>query len=326
MAKYIIYFDSGTSNSRIYLLDENLNQVCMRKRTIGSKDSAAAGTNEILLQNLKEMHDEVLVSNQITDEDVSRIFASGMLTTPYGIVELPHVVIPVTVEKFAKTHPSVYEGKFFKREIELIPGLKTIGDEIAKVNNMRGEEIEIMGAMEHFPEECNGKSIALVMPGSHTHTALIKNKSVEDILSTFSGELFYALKKSTVIAPVLSAKVEQFDREQVIKGYENLVKYGFNRAIYIVHAMRMFHEGTEAQRVSYAEGVIMGDIINALDQKCEECWTDCEIAVIVCTKEIYDLFEILFTQSKRIKKLIWLPIDDQTSYAVEGLRQIIKNS
>lgn len=326
MAKYIIYFDSGTSNSRIYLLDEELNQVCMKKRPIGSKDSAAAGTNKVLLQNLKEMYDEVLSENDIAEGEINRIFASGMLTTPYGIVELPHVVIPVTVETFAKTHPSVYEGNFFKREIELIPGLKTIGDEITKVNNMRGEEIEIMGAMEHFPEECKGKSVALVMPGSHTHTALIKNKCVEDILSTFSGELFYALKKSTVIAPVLSAKVEQFDKEQVIRGYKNLVKYGFNRAIYIVHAMRMFNEGTEAQRVSYAEGVIMGDIINALDQRCEESWTDCETAVIVCTKEIYELFEILFTQSKKIKRLIWLPIDDQTSYAVEGLRQIIKNS
>ena len=326
MADYIIYFDSGTSNTRIYLLDEKLKQVCMKKRPIGSKDSAAAGSNKVLLENLKEMYDEVLAENGVSDCDVKRIFASGMLTTPYGIVEKPHVIIPVTVEQFAKNHPSVYEGNYFKREIELIPGLKTVGDEISKVNNMRGEEIEIMGAMEYFPESCDGKSVALVMPGSHTHTALIRNKCVEDILSTFSGELFYALKKSTVIAPVLSAKVEHFDREQVLKGYDNLVKYGFNRAIYIVHAMRMFNEGTEAQRVSYAEGVIMGDIINALDQRCEETWVDCETAVIVCTKEIYELFEILFTKSKRIKTLIWLPIDDQTSYAVEGLRQIIKNS
>ena len=31
----------------------------------------------------------------------------------------------------------------------------------------------------------------------------------------------------------------------VRKGVENLIRFGFNRAIYICHAMRIFNEGTE---------------------------------------------------------------------------------
>lgn len=324
MKKYIAYFDSGTSNTRLYLLNEHLEQIYLKKQPIGSKDSAAAGSNNVLLKSLKNMYDEALRLMEIQDGQVQAIFASGMSTSPYGIKEIPHQVIPVSIEEFAKNHPSYYESEYFKRNIELIPGLKTTGDEISKVNNMRGEEIEIIGALEELPGECRGKTIAMIMPGSHTHAALIRDGKIQDILSTFSGELFHALKSATVLAPVLSARADRFCEEQVIKGYKNLQKYGFNRAVYICHAMRIFESGTEEDRVSYAEGVVMGDILTALEQKCEESWKDCETAVIVSNREMYDLFRIIFKQSIHIKNLIWMPIDEKKSYAVEGLKKIIK--
>lgn len=324
MENYIVYFDSGTSNTRLYVLDENLEQIYVKKEPVGSKDSAAAGSNKVLLEGLKRMYDEALRQTGIQDGQVHRIFASGMSTSPYGIREIPHRLLPVSIEEFAKSHPSCYEPEYFNREIELIPGLRTAGKEISAVNNMRGEEIEIIGALGELPKECREKSVAMIMPGSHTHTALVRDGKILDILSTFSGELFHALKTATVLAPVLSAKADGFCEKQVLKGYENLQKYGFNRAVYICHAMRIFEEGTEAERVSYAEGVIMGDILTALEQRCEESWNDCETAVIVCSREIYELFRILFKQSIHIKNLIWLPIDDKKSYALEGLKKIIK--
>jgi len=324
MKNYIVYFDSGTSNTRLYVLDEKLEQVYVKKCPIGSKDSAAAGSNKVLLEGWKRMYDEALEQMGITDEQVTRIFASGMSTSPYGIKEIPHQVIPISIEEFAKNHPSYYETEYFQKNFELIQGLKTIGDEIAAVNNMRGEEIEIIGALEELPEEYKGKTAAMIMPGSHTHVALIRDGKIQDILSTFSGELFYALKSSTVLAPILNVPVEKFCEEQVRKGYENLQKYGFNRAIYICHAMRLFEEGTKEDRVSYAEGVIMGDILAGLEQRCEEKWKDCETAVIVSSREMYELFHILLKESAHIKKVIWLPIDEEKSYAVKGLKRIIR--
>lgn len=296
----------------------------MNKRPIGSKDSALAGTNKVLLKELKHMYDEALDGLGITDMQVDKIFASGMSTSPYGIKEIPHQAIPITVEEFAKKRSTYYEAEFFKRNIELIPGLKTMGNDISRVNNMRGEEIEIIGALGALPRECANKPVAIILPGSHTHVALIKDKKILDILSTFSGELFYALKTSTVLTPVLSVDVREYQEEYVKKGYHNLVMYGFNRAVYICHAMRIFGEGTESERVSYAEGVIMGDILTALEQRCAEKWNDCETAVIVSNRGIYELFAIIFKESTCIKDLVWLPIDDKKSYAVEGLKRIVE--
>ena len=49
MKKYIIYFDSGTTNSRVYLLDRDYNVKFTAKRPVGSRDSAIEGSNICLL-------------------------------------------------------------------------------------------------------------------------------------------------------------------------------------------------------------------------------------------------------------------------------------
>lgn len=97
MKKYIAYFDSGTSNTRLYLLDENMDLVDLSKETVGSKDSAVAGTNKVLLSRLKEMYDRALERQGLREEQIRTIYASGMSTSPYGIKEYPHQTIPISI-------------------------------------------------------------------------------------------------------------------------------------------------------------------------------------------------------------------------------------
>ena len=59
MKKYIIYFDSGTTNSRVYLLDRDYNVKFTAKRPVGSRDSAIEGSNMVLIKALKSLYDEV---------------------------------------------------------------------------------------------------------------------------------------------------------------------------------------------------------------------------------------------------------------------------
>lgn len=41
--QYLVYYDSGTSNSRIYLLDDQFRIHYTEKKNIGSKDSSITG-------------------------------------------------------------------------------------------------------------------------------------------------------------------------------------------------------------------------------------------------------------------------------------------
>lgn len=321
--KYVLYFDSGTSNTRAYLLNKEFGVQYVTKKAVGSKDSAIAGSNRVLIEGMKELHDEVLAANSLGEEDIEAIYASGMVTSPYGLKEIAHLVLPLTVQAFADSLCCFHEDTCFHRDIYLVPGLKTINDDFSFVNNLRGEEIEIIGALEELKAEYDVHDIAMIMPGSHTHAIYIKGDEITGIVSNFGGELFYALKKDTILAPVLSADIEALDEEMVRKGVENNARFGFNRALYICHAMRIFEHGTPQQRLSYGEGVIMSGVRESLEYYCKNFWTDCRTVALVADEFMYRLFSIVFEGSEFIDRVIWMPISDQKSYGVSGLKKIV---
>ncbi len=321
--KYLLYFDSGTSNTRAYLLDEDFQVRYMAKKTVGSKDSAIAGSNRVLIEGMKALYDEVLAANTLEDADIQALYSSGMVTSPYGLKEIPHLTLPLTVQAFADSLYRFREDACFHRDIFLVPGLKTVSDEFSFVNNMRGEEIEIIGALEELKSATDVRDIALIMPGSHTHVTYIQDDKITGIISNFTGELFHALKKETILSPILSANDTELDEEMVRKGVENLKRFGFNRSLYICHAMRIFEEGTPRQRFSYGESIIMGGVRESLEYYCQHFWPDCRTVALVSDRFMYQLFSIILEDSNYIDRILWMPISDTKSYAVSGLKKIV---
>ena len=145
-----VYFDSGTTNTRIYVMDENFRVIASETRSIGSKDSAIRKSNHPLLWAMKKMYENALEICGLEDRDIEGIYISGMATSPYGIVEIPHREIPIKAEGLAKAIVPYYEEICFGRTIYLIPGLKTNASEFIYVNNVRGEETELIGALEEL--------------------------------------------------------------------------------------------------------------------------------------------------------------------------------
>ena len=152
MRTFIAYFDSGTTNSRLFLLDENLNVIGMTKKMIGARDSAISGNNRLLVSSLYEMYQGLLKENGISDNEVSDVFLSGMITSVYGIKEIPHILLPVDSKTLAEGVATVNEDMFFKRDVHLICGVKTSGKEISDVGNMRGEETELVGLADKLKQ------------------------------------------------------------------------------------------------------------------------------------------------------------------------------
>jgi len=226
MGKYIVYFDSGTSNSRIYLLDKDFQVLYVDKKNVGSRNSSIEGSNRVLIEGLYELYTKLLQEKHLTEEDVTSIYMSGMITSPYGMKEVPHLKVPLSVQEFADSLYCHYEDTLFHRNIYLVPGLKTVNDDFSFVGNMRGEEIEIIGTLD----ELRSRGIthaALMMPGSHTHVTYVKDDVVSDIISNFTGELFYALKKETIMAPILGveATADDLDPDMIHKALENLERH-----------------------------------------------------------------------------------------------------
>lgn len=322
MKDYTLYYDSGTTNTRAYLLDENLAVCCVRKTNTGSRDSAITGSNRVLIESMKNLYDEILADMNLSENAIGQIYASGMITSPYGLMEIPHIPVPVSVEEFAGKMVSFREDSCFHREIILIPGLKTVNEDFSFVGNMRGEEIEIIGTMDEL-QRLELHNAAMILPGSHTHVAYLKDGTVSDIISNFTGELFHALKKETIFAPILDLEVTEPDRAMLQKGVENLRRFGFNRAMYIGHAMRIMNNGTPEERYSYCEGVVNGGVRLSLEYYCENLWQGCDTAAVVGDEFMFRLFSMIFEGSPFIKNVIWLPSDANESFGVKGLRKLI---
>lgn len=320
--KYYLYFDAGTTNTRAYLLDEDFNILQTAKENSGSKDSAIRGSNGIVVDTITSLYNKVLESSSVSEDSILEIFASGMVTSPYGLEEVPHVTIPVTVKDFSKNLHVYRENKHVKRSITLIPGLKTVQPEISLVGNMRGEEIEVMGVLDELKKR-RIRNAALVMPGSHTHVAYVRDDSIQDILSTFTGELFCALQKDTILAPILEARTNQLDPEMIALAYSNLSRFGFSRAMYIGHTMRIMDTYTPEQRYAYCEGVINGGVRQGLEYYLNNIWTDCDSIMFICTEYMYKLFRLLFKNSRYENMIEWMPITEDSVYAVKGLKRIV---
>jgi 2-dehydro-3-deoxygalactonokinase len=293
------YFDSGTSNTRAYLLEDDV-IIDRSKRNVGSRNVSIAGNNDILLKNLKEIYDDLRGRNHILQTESLPIFISGMVTCPYGIVEVPHLATPVSAAQLFNNTYAYQENRYFQQPLNLIRGVKTVQDGVAinesniqAVNNMRGEEIETFGILSCCGEQILKEHVAIFLPGSHTQIVYVAAGEIVDLLSTFSGEIFQALTKETILANSIDLESEQINASLLLEGAKNLRAYGLNRALYLAHAMKIFAVSDQVGRKSYLTGVIFGGIIEAFANMLTGRWTKVNRVIIAGNRYITEVYQKL---------------------------------
>ena len=62
--------DCGTTNSRIYLLDENYKIIKKDNKKIGVRDTAIHGSNEILKLGLKKLMEKTVLASNLKMQDI----------------------------------------------------------------------------------------------------------------------------------------------------------------------------------------------------------------------------------------------------------------
>ncbi|MCI8610271.1 MAG: 2-dehydro-3-deoxygalactonokinase [Firmicutes bacterium] len=303
---YLFYFDSGTSNSRGYLLSDG-KVIATEKVALGSKDVSETGDRTILPRGLKNLYDRVLAKAGVADEQVSKIYGSGMISSPFGLVEVPHALAPFSAKELAEAIYPYEETQYFHRTIHIIPGAKTASGkvslkEIPTVNNVRGEEIEAIGVKDFVPPHWKEGKYIILFPGSHTHVLLFEGDRIIDILSNFSGEVFHALTTATILAG--STKVEAADApampdpEAVTMGLAALRDYGFARAVYTVHATKVFDACDNAMRRHMLSSIVIGTVFQSLSLCLQSKWQG------VARLAVYGTPSSIFTCTKAAETFI----------------------
>lgn len=268
---YIMTIDSGTSNTRVFLLnDENvLKQKSIRN--IGVRCTAIDGDNERLKSAIQSCIKEVMEKENISWNDVRAVVASGMLTSSLGLKEVPHLVVPVCLEMEAKALCPVLMDELCPKPIYFVPGIKNY-EKIPEKNPelmdmMRGEETEAFALIDRC---FTGEAMILALPGSHfKYVSVNKKKEITGCLTTMAGEILNSLTNDTILADTVKhnfVQKDMYEKRALLHGYQMEKKLGFTQACFLARTESTFLNKTDQESASYLLGVILGSDIQALRQ------------------------------------------------------------
>ena len=101
--KNYITVDGGTTNTRVGLVRDGKTVGSVRI-SLGAR--AGMGGTAPLAKKIREAIFSLLSDNGLSECDVERILASGMITSEFGLCKLDHISLPAGI---AELHASMHE-------------------------------------------------------------------------------------------------------------------------------------------------------------------------------------------------------------------------
>jgi 2-dehydro-3-deoxygalactonokinase len=260
--------DSGTTNSRVWLMNDR--QVVEKKQIpVGVRNTAIDGHNRALLEGIRQAILEL--KTLVAPNNVPQFaLAAGMITSNLGLVEVQHVQAPAGIEEISARIEKRTFGELEDVPFYFVPGVRS-GPRQADLSNVndidiiRGEETEIMGALQEF-----GLRGPLLYIHLGSHTKLVKVDGANRISggsSTLGGELNYAVRQETILRDSLPrAFTLSIEEEFLEQGWSYCRKYGLFRTLYLVRIFDLNSNYSKESIASFFLGALMSEEFRCLEQ------------------------------------------------------------
>ena len=253
MANYIT-IDSGTTNTRVSLVIDG-RIVDTRKFNVGAKKGMENG--QLLQGALRSGIADILQANGMNEEQIECILASGMITSEFGLVNLPHIIAPAGAKEL---HESLYRcslPEISKLPFVFVRGIKTGGDELENVDMMRGEETELLGSFEGAG--------TYILPGSHSKIIDVDEQGrVVRFKTMLTGEMIAALSQNTILKDAVQLQEFAVDEAFLLMGYEYAREHGLNEALFKVRILKNLFGKSPEQIYNFYMGVVLCDEIGQI--------------------------------------------------------------
>ncbi len=255
--KAFITIDGGTTNTRITLSREG-NVLGQKKLPYGARrgaddpDAYRTGIADALHALLRECDH--------TEQELERILASGMITSEFGLYNLPHIPAPAGIAELHNGMHEVCIPQISSIPIVFLPGVKRIGETALLTDMMRGEETELFGMTEHPLSNC-----LYVLPGSHSK--LIETDLAGRILrfeTTLSGEMLRALSEGTILSDAVRLKESSLVPNMLTEGYLAAHAHGLNTALFKTRILKNLFDKNKDETYSFFTGAVLSAEINSI--------------------------------------------------------------
>ncbi len=257
MANYIA-IDGGTTNTRVHLVKSGVVTDTV-KLDMGVRINSE-GTDKYKSE-LKDAVCKILFENNLTENDIEKIICSGMITSDLGLLPLPHLTVPCSIEDMANATKDASFPEISSVPFVFVRGLKTNSLSFESADMMRGEEAELMGLCESLEENC-----LYILPGSHSK--LIETDSNSRIVSfstEMTGEIIEAMSSHTILKGSLDLKNASLKTDFLEKGFLYAQENGVNAAFFKVRTLSVLFDASNDEAYSFFMGVaLLGEISNII--------------------------------------------------------------
>ena len=266
-AEPLLCVDAGTTNTRLWLV-RGEQVVARREVAVGARDTARDGHNGRLKAALREALDALLLERPADAPAPRVIAAAGMITSPQGLLDLPHVSAPAGPREIAAAAQQATVPEVSLLPFVFVPGVRTVerpgaAKGVVSADVMRGEETLCLGLLR----------LGLLAPGAAllnlgSHWKLVGTDAggrVAWSVTSLSGEMIEAVRTGTVLASALpEGPLVTLDRAALAGGMEEGRRSGLPRALFAIRLFELSGRTTPAARLSFLAGAFIGTELDGL--------------------------------------------------------------
>ena len=233
----MIVVDWGTTNLRVFACEEDGTILKSVQSAQGIKVVPQGGFATALTQMIDELG----------EADDLPIFVCGMAGARSGWHEAPYCETPISLANIAANLTSLPDGF----DGYLLPGARTLSPD-GTSDVMRGEEIQIFGAMARF----GVRDAVLCLPGTHSKWVRIRDGQIVEFATFMTGDIYQALAH-TILGD--TAETAQ-NPEAFLIGLEASVSgdCGLLHRLFTARTRVLDGELTADQVPSYVSGLLIG--------------------------------------------------------------------
>lgn len=256
----LVCIDAGTTNTRVWLLDGD-EIVSRREAPVGARDTARDGNNRALTGAVRDLVRDIVESAPPGTAPAASIAAAGMITSPQGLHEVPHLVAPAGLREIAAGAKGVSLAEISPLPFLFVPGVKTAGrpgvSGLAGRDLMRGEETLCLGLLQ---QGVLSPGAALLNLGSHWKLIRLDEQGrVRFSVTSIGGEMLQAVRTQTILASALPpGPLETLDEAMLDEGMAEGRRSGLARALFCVRLHEQSGASTPQGRLSFALGAFIG--------------------------------------------------------------------
>lgn len=245
----LICVDWGTTNLRAYAIGDDGSVVDEAQSKAGLRSNPSDYAHCLA----------TMINPWLTQDSPINILLSGMVGSPSGWQEVPHVASPATLPQLAAKTTLV--AQLHDHPVWIVPGIKGMG--IAGLPDvMRGEEIQFFGAQRHCADEHVRQPDIWCFPGTHNKW-IPSGENIDHFSTSMVGEIFELIRQHSLLAQSLEQNVSA-NQPGFLRGLKTARKAGgLLHHLFSVRALHLAGAQEKSDGLEYLLGIIIGHDIGA---------------------------------------------------------------